>query len=48
MKYVDEFRAVHTLEALDDLCAALSSRRGARAADPRRFLDAVSLGKRAA
>lgn len=48
LPHVDEFRAVHTLEALDDLCAALSSRRGARAADPRRFLEAVSLGKRAA
>ncbi|WP_432420049.1 vWA domain-containing protein [Nitratireductor mangrovi] len=41
---VDEFRAVHTLNALEDLCASLAAH-GSRAADPRRYLD---LGNRAA
>ena len=37
LPHVDEFRAVHTLEALSDLVAALSSGRAADA-DPRRWM----------
>ena len=39
LPHVDEFRAVHTLNALSDLCASLSSGRS-RDADPRRWLAA--------
>jgi len=39
LPHVDEFRAVHTLNALSDLCASLSSARS-RDADPRRWLAA--------
>ena len=38
LPHVDEFRAVHSLEAIGDLVAALSGDRG-RAADPRRWLE---------
>lgn len=44
LPHVDEFRPVHTLNALADLCASLSDSRS-READPRRFL---ALGKRRA
>lgn len=44
LSHVDEFRPVHTLNALADLCASLSDRR-AGDADPRRFM---ALGKRRA
>ncbi|MCO5163701.1 MAG: VWA domain-containing protein [Mesorhizobium sp.] len=37
LPHVDEFRAVHTLNALSDLCASLSDAR-ARDADPKRWL----------
>jgi hypothetical protein len=37
LPHVDEFRPVHTLAALSDLCASLSSERG-RGADPRQWL----------
>jgi len=37
LPHVDEFRAVHTLNALSDLCASLSDDSG-RAADPRNWL----------
>jgi hypothetical protein len=40
LPHVDEFRAVHSLEAIGDLVAALSGDRG-RAADPRRWLEAA-------
>jgi uncharacterized protein with von Willebrand factor type A (vWA) domain len=39
LPHVDEFRAVHTLNALSDLCASLSASRS-RDADPRRWLSA--------
>jgi uncharacterized protein with von Willebrand factor type A (vWA) domain len=39
LTYVDEFRAVHNLDALADLCASLD-KNSARSADPRRWLDA--------
>jgi len=38
LPHVDEFRPVHTLNALSDLCASLSETR-ARDADPRRWMD---------
>jgi uncharacterized protein with von Willebrand factor type A (vWA) domain len=38
LPHVDEFRAVHSLDAVRDLVAALSGEPG-RDADPRRFLD---------
>jgi uncharacterized protein with von Willebrand factor type A (vWA) domain len=38
LPHVDEFRPVHTLNALADLCASLSADSASRA-DPRRFLD---------
>jgi uncharacterized protein with von Willebrand factor type A (vWA) domain len=41
LPHVDELRAVHNLEAISDLVAALS-RNGAAAADPRRFLAALT------
>lgn len=44
LPHVDEFRPVHTLNALADLCASLSDRRAGEA-DPRRFM---ALGKRRA
>lgn len=44
LPHVDEFRAVHTLDALADLCASLSAARS-RDADPRRWM---ALGKRRA
>jgi hypothetical protein len=44
LPHVDEFRPVHTLNALADLCASLSDSR-AGDADPRRFM---ALGKRRA
>jgi uncharacterized protein with von Willebrand factor type A (vWA) domain len=37
LPHVDEFRAVHTLDALSDLCASLSDD-NRRAADPRSWL----------
>lgn len=40
LPHVDEFRAVHTLDALSDLCASLSDVR-ARDADPKRWLAAA-------
>jgi uncharacterized protein len=40
LPYVDEFRPVHSLEAISDLCAALSGK-GAAANDPRRWLRAA-------
>ena len=40
LPHVDEFRAVHNLEALGDLVASLGSA-GTRDADPRRWLQAV-------
>ena len=43
LPHVDEFRAVHTLDALADLCAALGTAR-AGSADPRLWLD-PPLGK---
>jgi uncharacterized protein with von Willebrand factor type A (vWA) domain len=39
LPHVDEFRAVHTLNALSDLCASLSASRS-RDADPRRWMAA--------
>lgn len=42
LPHVDEFRPVHNLNALGDLCAALSRRPGDdRQTDPRRWLDAI-------
>ena len=38
LPHVDEFRPVHTLAALSDLCASLSSERGRGGADPRQWL----------
>jgi len=40
LPHVDEFRPIHSLEAIADLCAALSERR-ADMADPRRWLSAA-------
>lgn len=40
LPHVDEFRAVHSLEAVADLCAALAARRPAAEVDPRRWLAA--------
>jgi uncharacterized protein with von Willebrand factor type A (vWA) domain len=40
LPHVDEFRPVHSLAAIADLCAALSER-GSAAADPRRWLAAA-------
>ena len=37
LPHVDEFRAVHNLNALADLCASLGEKAG-RDADPRRWL----------
>lgn len=45
LPHVDEFRAVHNLDALADLCASLD-RRSAASVDPRRWMR--SEGKRAA
>lgn len=45
MPHVDEFRPVHTLEALTDLCASLSGQAG-RESDPRRWME--GLGNRPA
>jgi uncharacterized protein with von Willebrand factor type A (vWA) domain len=42
LPHVDEFRAVHTLNALSDLCASLSDSRS-RDADPRRWMAAGKL-----
>ncbi|TIX59206.1 MAG: VWA domain-containing protein, partial [Mesorhizobium sp.] len=39
LPHVDEFRPVHNLEALADLCASLDQRPAARV-DPRRWLRA--------
>lgn len=41
LPHVDEFRPVHTLDALADLCASLSARTS-READPRRWLGKVA------
>jgi uncharacterized protein with von Willebrand factor type A (vWA) domain len=41
LPHVDEFRPVHNLEAMTDLCAALSARAG-RNRDPKRWLDEVA------
>ena len=40
LPHVDEFRPVHSLEAIGDLVAALSEG-GDRTADPRRWLEAA-------
>jgi uncharacterized protein with von Willebrand factor type A (vWA) domain len=40
LPHVDEFRPIHSLEAIADLCAALSERNGATA-DPRKWLTAA-------
>jgi uncharacterized protein with von Willebrand factor type A (vWA) domain len=40
LPHVDEFRPVHSLEAVADLVASLSGR-GGRDADPQRFLAAA-------
>lgn len=42
LPHVDEFRPVHNLEALSDLCASLD-KAGGRETDPRRWLRAQSL-----
>ncbi|MER9329117.1 VWA domain-containing protein [Mesorhizobium sp. M0488] len=39
LPHVDEFRSVHNLDALADLCASLD-KKSARSVDPRRWLDA--------
>ena len=41
LPHVDEFRPIHNLEAMTDLCAALSARAG-RNGDPKRWLDEVA------
>ena len=45
LPHVDEFRPVHSIEALADLCAALGGRERGRGVDPRRFLDAAGMIK---
>src|SRR5499425_794044 len=40
LPYVDEFRPIHNLESMTELCRALSAG-GARAGNPRRWLDAA-------
>ncbi|MBC8130042.1 MAG: VWA domain-containing protein [Rhizobiaceae bacterium] len=40
LPHVDEFRSVHSLEAMADLCAALSERAGPET-DPRRWMEAA-------
>jgi hypothetical protein len=40
LPHVDEFRPIHSLAAVADLCEALSDKRSA-AADPRRWLTAA-------
>ena len=43
LPHVDEFRAVHSLDAVADLCRALSGARGfTREVDPRRWLHAAT------
>ena len=39
LPHVDEFRSVHNLDALADLCASLD-KKSAASVDPRRWLDA--------
>jgi len=41
LPHVDEFRPVHSLEAIGDLVRALSEEDGERSADPRNWLDAA-------
>jgi uncharacterized protein with von Willebrand factor type A (vWA) domain len=41
LPHVDEFRPIHSLEAIDDLCRALSKEGGGAATDPRRWLSAA-------
>jgi uncharacterized protein with von Willebrand factor type A (vWA) domain len=41
LPHVDEFRPIHSLEAIDDLCRALSREGGGAATDPRRWLNAA-------
>src|SRR5246127_5875817 len=41
LPYVDEFRPIHNLEAMDELCRALSAG-GRRAGNPRRWLQQVA------
>jgi len=41
LPYVDEFRPIHNLEAMDELCRALSAD-GGRGGDPRRWLQQVA------
>lgn len=41
LPHVDEFRPVHNLDALDDLCASLSAAPGRAIRDPRYYLDAL-------
>jgi uncharacterized protein with von Willebrand factor type A (vWA) domain len=40
LPHVDEFRPIHSLEAIEDLCKALD-RRGGRDNDPMRWLRAA-------
>jgi uncharacterized protein with von Willebrand factor type A (vWA) domain len=40
LPYVDEFRPIHNLESMAELCRALSAA-GARAGDPKRWLRAA-------
>lgn len=42
LPHVDEFRPAHSLNALQDLCSALSATRPMRNHDPKRWLEAVS------
>jgi uncharacterized protein with von Willebrand factor type A (vWA) domain len=46
LPHVDQFRAVHNLDSLEDLCRSLSGERG-RSDDPRRWLKTM-IGKSAA
>jgi hypothetical protein len=41
LPYVDEFRPIHNLESMAELCRALSAA-GARAGNPRRWLQQVA------
>jgi uncharacterized protein len=45
LPHVDEFRAVHNLEAIGDLVAALSGNRDLKNTDPRRYLGMTSFGR---
>ena len=41
LPHVDEFRPVHNLDALADLCASLSATSGRAIRDPRYYLNAL-------